>query len=180
MSQLDRLTLVLNCAYEPVNVISVKRALTLVHGGKAYVEVPSGKFLQTVRMKIQIPSVIRLLVYRRVPRHNRAVSRKSILMRDRLTCQYCRQPFAAKSLTLDHVLPRSRGGGNSWVNLVACCFRCNNLKSDRTPEEAGMKLMHKPAPIGIHGKHRLMMGAEDSAWADYLYLENRTPQAVES
>lgn len=179
MSQLDRLTLVLNCAYEPVNVVPAKRALTLVHGGKAYVEVASDKFLKTSRMTIQIPSVIRLLVYRRVPRHSRAVSRKSILMRDRYVCQYCRQPFVAKSLTLDHVTPRSRGGVNSWSNLVACCFRCNNLKSNRTPEEAGMTLMHKPAQIGIHGKHKLMMGSEDSAWAPFLYFENTTPQAVQ-
>ena len=169
MSQLDRLTLVLNCAYEPVNVVPAKRALTLVHGGKAYVEVPSGKFLQTSRMKIQIPSVIRLLVYRRVPRHNRAVSRKSILMRDRYTCQYCRQPFVAKALTLDHVIPKSKGGGNTWANMVACCFRDNNLKGDRTPEEAGMTLMHKPAPIGIHGKHRLLMSHEDESWSKYLF-----------
>jgi 5-methylcytosine-specific restriction endonuclease McrA len=179
MSQLDRLTLVLNCAYEPVNVVSVKRALTLVHGGKAYVEVASGKFLKTAKLSIQIPSVIRLLVYRRVPRHNRAVSRKSILMRDRYTCQYCRQVFVPKQLTLDHVVPKSRGGGSTWENLVACCFRDNNKKGNRTPEEAGMTLAHKPAQIGIHGKHKLMMGSEDSAWAEYLYMENRTPQAVQ-
>ena len=177
MSQLDRLTLVLNCAYEPCNVVSAKRAMTLVMGGKALVERPSKHVIHTSRMSIQIPSVIRLLVYRRVPRHNRAVSRKSILMRDRYTCQYCRQVFVPKQLTLDHVVPKSRGGGSTWENLVACCFRDNNKKGNRTPEEAGMTLAHKPAQIGIHGKHRLMMGNEDSAWADFLYLENRTPQA---
>lgn len=167
---LDRLVLVLNVAYEAVNVVSAKRAMTLVMSGKALVEVPSKHSIKTSRMTIQIPSVIRLLVYRRVPRHNRAVSRKSILMRDRYTCQYCRQPFMPKQLTLDHVIPRSRGGQNSWTNLVAACFKCNNLKQDRTPEEAGMFLAHKPAQIGIHGKHKLLMTSEDESWAKFLYM----------
>ena len=82
---LNRLTLVLNCAYEPVNVVSAKRALTLVMGGKATVEIPSKHYIRTSRLVVQLPSVIKLLKYRRVPRHSRAVSRKSIFLRDRYT-----------------------------------------------------------------------------------------------
>jgi len=166
---LHRLTLVLNASYEPINVINARRALTLVMGGKACVEAPSGHFIRTSKLNIQVPSVVRLLMYRRMPRLNRAVSRKSIMMRDRFTCQYCHRQFDAKKLTLDHVIPRSRGGGSTWENLVAACYACNNRKADRTPAEAGMALERKPAAIGIHTKHRLMMGNAESAWDKYLF-----------
>lgn len=167
---LQRLTLVLNASYEPINIVSARRALTMVCKGIAYVEEPSTETVKTATMRLPIPSVIRLLIYRRTPRVNRSVSRKSILLRDRLTCQYCLRPFAPKSLTLDHVTPRSRGGGNTWENLVASCYRCNNLKADRTPAEAGMLLSRKPAQIGIHAKHRLMIGDSEPAWDKYLYV----------
>lgn len=166
---LQRLTLVLNASYEPINIVSARRALVMVCKGIAYVEEPSSETVKTATMRLPIPSVIRLLVYRRTPRVNRSVSRKSILLRDRLTCQYCMHPFAPKSLTLDHVNPRSRGGGNTWENLVASCYRCNNLKADRTPTEAGMILQRKPAQIGIHAKHRLMIGSSEPSWDKYLY-----------
>lgn len=168
---LNRLVLVLNVSYEAVNVISAKRALTLVMGGKADVEIPSKHFTKTAKLNIQIPSVIKLKKYRRVPRHNRAVSRKSIMLRDRFTCQYCRKSFTTKELTLDHVIPRSRSGSNDWSNLVSCCFPCNNRKGSRTPEEAGMVLARKPAAIGIHGKHRLLMGdaSENAEWDQFLF-----------
>ena len=166
---LQRLTLVLNASYEPINVITAKRALTLVMGGKAYVEVPSAHFIHTAKMAVQVPSVIRLLVYRRMPRQNRAVSRKSIFLRDRYSCQYCHAVLMPKQLTLDHVNPRSRGGGNTWENMVSCCYPCNNRKADRTPQEAGMPLAHKPAQIGIHAKHRLMVGSAEPDWDRYLF-----------
>jgi 5-methylcytosine-specific restriction endonuclease McrA len=143
--------------------------LTLVMGGKAYVEEPSGHFIRTSKMSVQIPSVIRLLVYRRMPRQNWAVSRKSIMLRDRYTCQYCNGAFETKKLTLDHVIPRSRSGGSTWENLVACCYTCNNRKADRTPQEAGMVLLRKPAQIGIHAKHRLMVGSAESSGDKYLF-----------
>lgn len=166
---LNRLVLVLNASYEPINIVPVQRALTLIFSGKVVVETPSKHFIRTAHIKVQIPSVVRLLVYRRVPVQNRAVSRKNIMLRDRHTCQYCGVPFLPKGLTLDHVIPRSRGGENTWENLVACCHRCNNRKADRTPAEAGMVLKKKPARIGLHMKHRLMVGAEDEAWEPYLF-----------
>ena len=102
---LERLTLVLNASYEPINVITARRAITLVMGGKAYVEVPSTHFIRTARLAVQIPSVIRLLVYRRMPRQNRAVSRKSIFLRDRFACQYCHRTLTAKQLQRLHITP---------------------------------------------------------------------------
>jgi 5-methylcytosine-specific restriction endonuclease McrA len=170
MDKLSRLVLTLNASYEPLLVISAKRALTLVMGGKAVVEEPSQHLIHTSKMAIRIPSVIRLLQYRRIPRQNRAVSRKSIMLRDRYTCQYCMHVFEPQRLTLDHVIPKSRGGCSNWENLVAACYPCNNRKSDRTPVEAGMLLARKPAQIGIHAKHRLMVNSEEcTTWDKYLF-----------
>lgn len=166
---LNHLVLALNAAYEPVNIISARRALTLVMGGKAIVEKPSKHMIRTAKTVIPLPSVIRFLVYRRTPRLNRSVSRKSILLRDRFTCQYCGAAFAPKSLTLDHVMPRSRGGQNAWENLVAACYPCNNVKGGRTPAEAGMVLARKPAQIGIHAKHRLLIGTATD-WDEFLFV----------
>src|SRR5437588_5570179 len=95
----------------------------------------------------RVPSVIRLLAYRHIPQQSRALSRKNILLRDRNTCQFCGRVFPSSVLTLDHVLPRSRGGRSSWENLVACCYLCNHTTVDRTPEEAGLKLARKPQPL---------------------------------
>jgi 5-methylcytosine-specific restriction endonuclease McrA len=173
MSPLNNLTLVLNTAFEPCNVISVKRAMTLVMGGKAVVEAPSDQIIHTSTATFPAPSVIRLMVYRRIPRMSRSVSRKNILLRDRFTCQYCGVMNIGAKLTLDHVQPSSRGGGNTWTNLVTACKACNHKKADRTPTEAGMRLLHKPAAIGIHAKHRLVMeqngGKGLEAWDQYLF-----------
>jgi 5-methylcytosine-specific restriction endonuclease McrA len=166
--KLQRLTLVLNASYEPINVVSARRAITLVMKGAALVEKASPEIVRAARITFPIPSVVRLLVYRRMPRHNRAVSRKSIMLRDRHTCQYCLRTFEARKLTLDHVMPRSRGGAGTWENLVACCLVCNNRKADRTPAEAGMLLERKPAQIGIHARYRLM-GSAEPAWDRYLF-----------
>lgn len=166
---LQRLTLVLNASYEAINVVAARRAITMVMKGAAVVERPSVYFIKTARLNIPVPSVIRLREYRRVPRQNRAVSRKSLLLRDRYSCQYCQAVLLPKQLTLDHVIPRSRGGGSTWENLVAACYPCNNRKGDRTPAESGMQLLRKPAQIGIHAKHRLMIGTAETAWDEYLF-----------
>lgn len=171
--QLNRPVLVINASYVAINFVAAKRALILVHGGKAHVEVPSGFFVRSGRLTVQLPSVIRLdpSRYNKIPKSTRAVSRKSIILRDRNTCQYCRTKFEAKELTMDHVIPKSRGGSNSWYNMVACCYSCNNRKGARTPDEAGMVLAHKPAPIGIHGKFKLVMDSVDQeAWERFLFV----------
>ena len=136
MDNLAAPVLVLNNAFEPINICSVKRAMVLVMKGAAIVQETSGKFLRTSKVKLPLPSVVRLLVYRSVPRHTRAVSRKNIMIRDGYTCQYCRSQLPTARLTLDHVIPRSRAGRSTWENLVACCYPCNNRKGDRTPDEA--------------------------------------------
>src|ERR1041385_4195607 len=100
--------LVLNASYEPINICAARRALVLVLKGVAMTEEENGHFLHSQRIALRLPSVIRLLEYRRIPHQTRALSRKNILLRDRNTCQYCGEVFAASELTLDHVIPRSR------------------------------------------------------------------------
>ena len=165
---MNRLVLVLNASYEPIHICSARRALTLIFKGAAVVEERSAFTVRTSRINIPIPSVVRLFKYRRIPRQNRSVSRKGIILRDGGECQYCRQKLPAKDLTLDHVIPRSRAGESTWENLVACCFRCNNKKGNRTPQEAGMILAKQPRQIGIHARHRLMAG-DHGAWEKYLF-----------
>ncbi len=168
MDNLSTPVLVLNNAFEPINICTAKRAMVLTMKGAAIVQETSGKFLRTSRVKLPLPSVIRLLSYRSVPRHSRSVSRKNIMIRDSYTCQYCRSLLPAARLTLDHVLPRSRAGRSTWENLVACCYPCNNRKGDRLPEEATMTLIKRPTKFGVHDKHR-MIGAGDETWKQYLF-----------
>src|ERR671939_1036393 len=105
---------------------------------------------------MRLPSVIRLLEYRRIPHQTRALSRKNILLRDRNTCQYCGTALGSSELTLDHVIPRSRGGQSTWENLVACCHGCNRRKGSQSPAEAGMKLLREPRSFNLHTSRHIM------------------------
>jgi 5-methylcytosine-specific restriction endonuclease McrA len=171
LERLHRPVLVLNSSYEPINVCAARRAVVLVLKGVAAAEEHSGWHIHSARHALVIPSVIRLLEYRRIPHQARALSRKNILMRDRYTCQYCLSTFSAGELTLDHVVPRSRRGETTWENLVACCNPCNNLKGNRTPEEAGMRLARAPRPFSLHTSRHLMrlLGHSDDQWRKYLF-----------
>jgi 5-methylcytosine-specific restriction endonuclease McrA len=164
--------LVLNATFEPINVTAVRRALVLMLKGVAQAEEthPSNEVHSTSKA-LRVPSVIRLLSYRHIPQQSRALSRKNILLRDRNTCQFCGKPLPASELTLDHVVPRSRGGSSTWENLVACCYRCNNRKGDRTPEEAGFRLARRPRPFTLHTSRQLMrlIGHKDEKWRKYLF-----------
>jgi 5-methylcytosine-specific restriction endonuclease McrA len=115
--------------------------------------------------------VIRLLEYRRIPHQTRALSRKNILLRDRNTCQYCCKVMSSGELTLDHVMPRSRGGLSTWENLVACCHECNRRKGNHLAHEANMKLLREPRPFNLHTSRHIMrlMGHSDSKWRKYLF-----------
>jgi 5-methylcytosine-specific restriction endonuclease McrA len=168
---LHRPVLVLNSSYEPINVCAARRALVMILKGIASPEEFSPLFLHSARHAVKLPSVIRLLEYRRIPHQSRALSRKNILIRDRYTCQYCLRTMPSAEMTLDHVIPRSRTGDSSWENLVACCHSCNNKKGNRTPEEAGMKLHRQPRPFNLHTSRHLMrlLGKSDEGWRKYLF-----------
>ncbi len=170
-SGIERPVLVLNASYEPINICAARRALVLVLKGVASPEEFSSILVHSARNALKLPTVIRLLEYRRIPHQNRALSRKNILMRDRYTCQYCLQTLPSSELTLDHVVPRSRSGETTWENLVACCHPCNNHKGNRTPEEAGMRLHRQPRPFSLHTSRHLMrlLGKSDDQWRKYLF-----------
>lgn len=163
--------LVLNASYEPINVCAARRAIVLVLKGVAIAEEENGHFLHSSRLRIRVPSVIRLLEYRRIPHQSRALSRKNILLRDRNACQYCGEVLPSSELTLDHVVPRSRGGLSTWENLVACCHHCNRRKGNRLPGEASMRLLREPRAYNLHTSRHLirLMGNSDAKWRKYLF-----------
>jgi 5-methylcytosine-specific restriction endonuclease McrA len=164
--------LVLNASYEPINICGARRALVLVLKGVAKTEEEQGAMLHAARILMPMPSVIRLLEYRRIPHQTRALSRKNILLRDRNTCQYCGVVLSSGDLTLDHVQPRSRGGLSTWENLVACCHTCNRRKGNRLLSEIqDMTLMREPRPFSLHTSRHIMrmIGHSDQKWRKYLY-----------
>lgn len=163
--------LVLNASFEPINVCPARRAIVLVLKGIAMTEEVNGHILHAARVAFRVPSVIRLLEYRRIPHQTRALSRKNILLRDRNTCQYCGTMVPSGELTLDHVVPRSRGGKSTWENLVACCPLCNRRKGSRLPAEADMKLLREPRAFTLHTSRQIMrlMGHSDDRWRKYLF-----------
>lgn len=164
--------LVLNASYEPINICGARRALVLVLKGVAKTEEEQGAILHAARVRMPMPSVIRLLEYRRIPHQTRALSRKNILLRDRNACQYCGVVLPSGELTLDHVQPRSRGGLSTWENLVACCHSCNRRKGNRLLHEiSDMQLMREPRPFSLHTSRHIMrmIGHSDPMWRKYLY-----------
>ena len=169
--RLQKPVLVLNASYEPINICAARRALVLVLKGVAAAEEVSQAHIHSTRHAIRVPSVIRLLEYRRIPHQTRALSRKNILMRDRYTCQYCHRTLPSCELTLDHVVPRSRAGETTWENLVACCHACNRQKGNQFPTEADMKLMREPRAFNLHTSRHIMrlMGRSDDKWRKYLF-----------
>ena len=134
--------LVLNQNYEPLNVCNSRRALTLVDRGKAEVLEHGEGHIFSPSQAFPRPSVIRLVYLIRRPRPAMRLSRREIFLRDRYTCQYCGR--SSHDLTLDHVMPRHRGGQHTWENLVSACKGCNHRKAGRTPREAHMKLTREP------------------------------------
>lgn len=139
-------TLLLNASYEPLCIIPVTRAVVLVMADKADVVSDSEAVLRSPSVSIAAPSVIRLRTYVKVPyRKSLPLTKRNVLARDSHRCSYC----TSKGDTVDHVIPRSRGGLNVWTNVVAACRRCNNRKDDRLLSEIGWKLKFEPkAPTG--------------------------------
>ena len=162
--------LVLNRFYAAIHVVNVRRAFGLlfrdlaevVHGSdgqsanydfeswreisevRANFKTPEDDWIRAVNFEIQVPRVIRLLSYERVPKQTIRFNRRNIFARDSNRCQYCGKRFSTSELSLDHVVPRSRGGDTSWENIVCSCVRCNVKKGGRTPLEAHMRLIKPP------------------------------------
>lgn len=159
----DGHVLVLNKSWVAVNIATVRRAMTLLYQGVARAVHPhdyrlydfddwcelsklkeEGRYIHTPTISIRVPDVIQLYAFNGFFRQEVRFSRRNIFERDKNTCQYCGRRYAKSELTIDHVVPRSKGGYDSWENLVLACVKCNVRKGDRTPEEASMPLLKKP------------------------------------
>jgi 5-methylcytosine-specific restriction endonuclease McrA len=164
-------TLVLSQGFEPVVIVPWQRALTLLFLGKAEVIEEYDRDVKATSFVVKIPAVVRLLQAFR--RHVKPVkfSRINIYGRDKYRCQYCGVKKLIAELTFDHVLPRAQGGSTTWTNIVTCCGSCNKKKANRTPEQAGMRLLKVPVrpnatPVLIVTMSRTSV---PDAWHDYLY-----------
>jgi 5-methylcytosine-specific restriction endonuclease McrA len=152
-----------------MSVINVKKAIILLYLGKAeIIEAHDGRAVHSVSMSIPFPSIVRLSVYVRVPFKKIILSRKNILRRDGHRCQFCGRGDVP--LTVDHVVPLSRGGEDAWENLVSACVSCNNKKGDRTPEEAYMPLSRRPMRPNHVTFISHFVGRMDERWKPYLFL----------
>lgn len=160
--------LVLNRDYSALSICSVQRAIVLVHLQKAeLVEAHPGRFVRSTSVRHPWPSIVRLNLFVRVPYRQILLSRKNVLRRDQNRCQYC---GSRDRLTIDHVLPKSRGGRDTWENLVSACVPCNNRKGNRTPDEARMELLREPFRPSYVMFIRDFVGQLDDTWKPYLFL----------
>lgn len=159
--------LVLNQDYQPLSVCNVKKSMLLLLLEKAEMlhDHPVKK-IRTIRMEFGFPTVIRLRKYARIPCKNIVLSRRNILKRDNNRCLYCN---SKESLTIDHVIPKSRGGGDTWENLVTACTLCNHKKGNKSPREAGMNLLAKPFRPNHIIYLRDFYGNVHESWKPYLY-----------
>jgi 5-methylcytosine-specific restriction endonuclease McrA len=166
---LSKRVLLLNQNYEPLSICSAKKAIVLLYLGKAeIVERYDSLMVHSVSTELPLPSVLRLDRYVRVPNRRILLTRKNILKRDRFQCQYC--GARGKPLTVDHVIPKERGGKETWENLVAACVECNTRKGNRTPEEANMPLLKVPKKPNYLHFIQNFHGTIDDRWKPYLFL----------
>lgn len=169
MSLLSSKVLVLNSSYEPLSICDARKAFLLLFCGKAVpVAHHPEKVFCSISSHFPLPSIVRLNVFVRVPFKKIMLNRKNILRRDALRCQYCGRTDLP--LTIDHILPRSRGGEDSWENLITACRRCNTKKGNRTPAEAGMTILSSP----VRPNHIVFMqqftAAVSDEWKPYLFM----------
>lgn len=161
--------LVLNATYEPLSVVSVRRALVLLLKDKAEIIEATEQQVRSAHLSLPVPLVIRLVYYVRVP-HKLTIplTRRTVMMRDNYTCQYCGDQPPKSNLTIDHILPKVRGGATTWENVVCACKLCNLRKGSRTPEEANMRLRAKPGRPTYVAMVLLSNAPAHKAWDKYL------------
>jgi 5-methylcytosine-specific restriction endonuclease McrA len=157
--------LVLNASYEPLNICTWRRAVVLLMKGKAEQIEHNGKLVYT---NFPVPTVIRLRSYVKIPYKEISLSRRNLLHRDGYTCQYCGD--RRHDLTIDHIIPRSKGGTDSWENVVAACLKCNVKKGDRTPKEANMALSTTPRrpPSHVYFEISKHAASGEFTWKKYV------------
>ena len=166
---LSSAVLVLNANYSPMTVCTAKRAIILHFLDKIDVLSNYDDKINSPSISLELPSVIKIKTYIKNSNMSVEISRKNILARDGHKCQYC--GTQSKALTVDHVIPKFRNGLDSWENLVAACKNCNQIKGEKTPEEAKMPLLKKPKrPNRIHYFQRLVK-KKQADWRPYLFME---------
>jgi 5-methylcytosine-specific restriction endonuclease McrA len=159
--------LVLNITYEPLAIVTLKRAMRLLITRKAEVVEAGTVLIRSARAQIAAPLVVRLLRYAQTRRMRRPqVRRTLVLLRDGETCQYCGCRPGRAELTLDHIVPRAQGGQTRWENVVAACRPCNARKANRTPEQAGMPLQTTPRALALPLARKLDLTSR-AAWSQY-------------
>ncbi len=169
MEQAPRGVLVLNASYEPLNIVSVKRAVVLLLKEKAELVEAAQALVRAERIVLNWPLVIRLVAYVPLPRRMPLpLSRRTVLARDMYTCQYCGAQPGRAELTVDHIVPRSRGGPTTWENVVTACGPCNRRKGNRTPDEANMKLLSVPTRPRLIAVVLLGESPAHEVWSKYL------------
>jgi 5-methylcytosine-specific restriction endonuclease McrA len=159
--------LVLNASFEPINVCTVRRAVVLLLKDKAELLEQWSDQLHSASFTVARPAVIRLVTYVRIPRdtHRRKITRRAVFARDSWTCQYC---GARSNLTVDHVVPRSKGGTSTWDNIVASCAPCNRRKGNLLPRQVGMTLTRAPRVPGPQVFIQVASPTIPRAWVRYL------------
>ncbi len=166
---LNRKVLVLNQNYEPLTISTVKRAICLLYAHKVELVERYEQNVRSVSTVFPCPSVVRLYTYVKKPFREVALNRKNILKRDNHTCQYCGKN--SRPMTIDHVIPKSYGGKDTWENLVCACLSCNAKKGNRTPEMAGMKLLRKPRKPSHLFYLQVLAGRPHATWKPYLFIQ---------
>ena len=160
--------MVLNQNYEPITICNARRAIILAYLGKAEVlNTVENKVIRSVYRTFKYPSVVRLILFVRVPFKKIILSRKNIIRRDNHRCQFC---GVSTNLTIDHIIPKSKGGEDAWENLTTACIKCNNKKGDRTPEEAKMVLFNNPKKPSHITFIKNFAGKVDEDWKPFLFM----------
>lgn len=167
--------LLLNASYEPLSVISVRRAVALLLRERVDAATDEARMLHSAQQELEVPVVLRLRRYVNVPRRGARWSRVGVLRRDGYRCIYCGvvatelregRQLDRGDFTIDHIIPRSRGGTNTWGNTACACYACNQRKSDRTPHDAGMLLLWEPKIPRVN--YFVLSGEAPEAWKFYL------------
>ena len=169
-STLNQSVLVLNTNYAPMDICTAKRAICLFYNKKVDILESYNEFINSPSVKLALPSIVKLKNFVRNQKMDVILTRRNLLGRDNHQCQYCETKKGP--LTIDHVMPKNRGGGDVWDNLVAACQPCNRIKGSRTPEEAKMVLKRYPKkPNKIH-YFQQFIHEKQVAWRPYLFLES--------
>jgi 5-methylcytosine-specific restriction endonuclease McrA len=169
MQQIKMKILLLNSTYEPLDIVSMERAMILLVNNKVEViHQHRTKKIRSVNTEYPYPEVVRLKHFVRLKRKDISPTKKNIILRDGC-CQYC---GSTHKLTIDHVIPKSKGGKDTWTNLVACCHSCNNKKGDKSVEEIGFVLLNKPTkPHSLKYTRDYSKFFEVNSWEDYLFVK---------